>query len=77
MSALNDLLPLHPELLEKAQRLQEEARKNLGIQIAFSEGYRTVEQQNALYAQGRSVPGPVVTNAGEILIHHSINGGSP
>lgn len=63
MAQLNELLPLHPELLEKAQRLQQEVKKNLGIQIAFSEGYRTVEQQNALYAQGRSVPGSVVTNA--------------
>lgn len=63
MAKLEDLQPLHPDLMERAQRLQKEVKKNLGITIAFSEGYRSIEQQNALYAQGRTAPGQIVTNA--------------
>lgn len=36
---------------------------NRGIDIRITQGLRTIEEQNALYAQGRTVPGPIVTNA--------------
>lgn len=35
-----------------------------GVGIRITQGLRTIEEQNALYAQGRTVfPGPIVTNA--------------
>lgn len=34
-----------------------------GIEIRVVQGLRTVEQQNALYAEGRTAPGAKVTNA--------------
>ena len=34
-----------------------------GIYLIITEGFRTVAQQNALYAKGRTKPGKVVTNA--------------
>lgn len=34
-----------------------------GCPIRITEGYRSIERQNELYAQGRTKPGPIVTNA--------------
>lgn len=34
-----------------------------GVEIRITQGFRTTEEQNALYAQGRTTPGPIVTNA--------------
>jgi LAS superfamily LD-carboxypeptidase LdcB len=34
-----------------------------GVKIVVTEGYRSPERQNELYAQGRTKPGPIVTNA--------------
>lgn len=34
-----------------------------GVPIVITQGLRTIAEQNALYAQGRSKPGPIVTNA--------------
>jgi len=34
-----------------------------GIDLLVTSTYRDIESQNALYAQGRSLPGPKVTNA--------------
>lgn len=34
-----------------------------GITLIVSQGLRTIEQQDALYAQGRTAPGKIVTNA--------------
>lgn len=53
---------IHPELVKKLKRLKSLCKEN-GISIKFSEGYRTVAEQDALYAQGRTKPGNVVTNA--------------
>lgn len=53
---------LHPELRKKAEALIA-LSSAAGIHIAISQGLRTIEQQDALYAQGRTAPGPIVTNA--------------
>lgn len=37
--------------------------KDLGIDILITSTYRDAESQNALYAQGRTTPGNIVTNA--------------
>ena len=34
-----------------------------GIDVKIAWGYRSIEQQNILYAQGRTTPGSIVTNA--------------
>jgi peptidoglycan L-alanyl-D-glutamate endopeptidase CwlK len=52
----------HPKLQLLAGRLIEECSKQ-GYKIAIGETLRTVEEQDALYAQGRTKPGNIVTNA--------------
>ena len=51
--------PALAELVRKAQVFMSPQ----GINMCVYQGLRTSEQQNALYAQGRTLPGQVVTNA--------------
>lgn len=53
---------LHPQVQPYARTLVQRAGDN-GIVIKVLSGTRTYEEQNALYAQGRTQPGPIVTNA--------------
>lgn len=53
---------LHPELQSKIVQLIEECKK-AGINIGISECLRTMAEQDALYAKGRTAPGSIVTNA--------------
>jgi peptidoglycan L-alanyl-D-glutamate endopeptidase CwlK len=53
---------LLPEVQPIARALVQKAAAN-GIQIKIISGLRSYEQQDALYAQGRTAPGPKVTNA--------------
>ncbi|HLO11497.1 MAG TPA: peptidoglycan-binding protein [Pseudoneobacillus sp.] len=53
---------LNPFLREKALELVKLAYNN-DYQIIITQGYRSIEEQNALYAQGRTTPGNIVTNA--------------
>ena len=53
------LQEVHPELSRRVQNLASQ----LDFAIRVTQGIRTVAQQNALYAQGRTAPGPIVTNA--------------
>lgn len=53
---------LHPDARMAWLRLAE-AALNLGRPIFLVEGYRSPARQDALYAQGRTTPGSVVTNA--------------
>ena len=55
-----DLLPhVAKACVEHKARVEME----LGIELLITSTYRDVESQNALYAQGRTAPGMVVTNA--------------
>lgn len=58
---MRDITALHPHLQEKLFELQKLCKKS-GITICIGECVRTVAEQDALYAQGRSKSGPVVTN---------------
>src|SRR5216684_3028528 len=49
-----------PKLLGPVQRIQE-ATRLLGFPLRVLEGVRSDERQQALFAQGRSTPGPIVT----------------
>ena len=53
---------LHPELRDIIDDLKAECKKQ-GLIIGISECLRTKEEQDALYAQGRTKPGSIVTNA--------------
>ncbi len=56
---LDDLLPLVRQRVEKFIALC----KQEGIDLLVTSTYRDNESQNALYAQGRTAPGRIVTNA--------------
>lgn len=58
---MRDINQLHPELIKKVYELIELCSKN-GITIGISECLRTVAEQDALYAKGRTAPGSKVTN---------------
>ena len=51
-----------PELARRVRKLAAQCEAN-GIHIRVSQGLRTWEQQDLLYAQGRTDAGKVVTNA--------------
>lgn len=56
-----DLKNLHPVLREKAEQFIALC-KSKGINVGITQGYRTKEYQNQLYAQGRTTAGKIVTN---------------
>lgn len=58
---MRDITQLHPRLQQLAAELQSQCLTK-GISIKFSECMRTVEEQDALYAKGRTVPGNKVTS---------------
>lgn len=53
---------VHPVVAAKARQLIEQAYKE-GINVIITQGLRTIEEQNELYAQGRTKLGKIVTNA--------------
>lgn len=53
---------LNPNLQGLAQQLIELAKRE-GIQLIITSGYRSNEEQEKLYQQGRTTKGPVVTHA--------------
>lgn len=67
-----NLLVLHPELVYKLEQLDEALKflkyrtstgEKVGLKIFLTEGLRTKEHQDDLYAQGRTKPGSIITNA--------------
>lgn len=52
---------LHPNLQEKLKQLNILCSQNQ-LNIGIGECFRTVDEQDALYAQGRTKPGNIVTN---------------
>ena len=57
-----DITMCHPELQEKAVKLIVECKKQ-GLIVKLGECFRSAAEQDALYAQGRTKPGNIVTNA--------------
>lgn len=53
---------LHPRVAAMATRFLTEC-ENRGIDLLVTSTYRDAESQEALYAQGRTVPGKIVTKA--------------
>ena len=58
---MKDVTKLHPKLQDKLKELTELCAKN-EIKIKVTECVRTVAEQDALYAKGRTAPGSKVTN---------------
>jgi len=56
------LSEVHPMLAEKI-RAMADALEAQGVSIRVTQGLRTWDEQAALYAKGRTAPGPKVTNA--------------
>lgn len=67
---LNDIQPL---VKRQAKAIIDDMLM-LGHEVRIVEGYRTKERQEALYAQGRTAPGRIVTNAraGESLHNYGV-----
>lgn len=61
-SSENRLKKVHPELARRVRMVIENLAK-AGMQVEVVQGLRTIAEQDALFAQGRSKPGRVVTNA--------------
>ena len=53
---------LHPAIRENAEQFINEVEK-IGIKLRVTQGLRTIQEQNDLYAIGRTIPGKKVTNA--------------
>ncbi|KJK28420.1 M15 family metallopeptidase [Paenibacillus polymyxa] len=51
------------ELQRKAAELLIDFAYACGVPIVITQGLRTIDEQNGLYAQGRTEPGQIVTNA--------------
>ena len=59
---MRDIKQLHPKLQSKIRTFLEKC-ENAGLKVGISECLRTTAEQDALYAQGRTKPGKIVTNA--------------
>ena len=54
---------IYPDVRVRVLRVQADMREHHGKQMRACQGLRTWEEQAALYAKGRTTPGPKVTNA--------------
>lgn len=59
---MRDITRLHPRLWTLAVELIKQCAAE-GLPVLITETLRTVEEQEALYAKGRTAPGAIVTNA--------------
>lgn len=59
---MRDITLCHPRLQVLAAQLKESCAAQ-GLKIQIGETLRTKEEQDRLYAQGRTIPGKIVTNA--------------
>ena len=57
-----DITMCHPQLQELANKLIAECKKQ-GLIVKLGECFRSVSEQDALYAQGRTTSGSIVTYA--------------
>ena len=59
---MRDINRCHPRLIELSKKLVSACRGQ-GLIIGIGESFRTKEEQDALYAKGRTAPRNIVTNA--------------
>lgn len=63
--SVNRVALLHPAVRDEVAAIIDtvEAQWPANMKIRVVQGLRTIDEQNALYAQGRTKPGHIVTNA--------------
>lgn len=61
-SSIEKISKLHPKIRSEVFHLVKQCYKN-NVRIRVAQGYRTFAEQDELYAQGRTKPGPIVTNS--------------
>jgi len=61
--SISRIQALHPTIRPDVKSFITEAEEALDITLRIVEGLRTIDEQNALYAQGRTTPGKIVTRA--------------
>jgi len=54
---------LHPKIQRDVALMINEAENQLGLKFRLTNGFRSIQEQNNLYNQGRTTPGSKVTNA--------------
>lgn len=61
----DEIATLHPKLRDDAMQAWTEVQAAMpdNVKVIISQGYRTFAESAALYAQGRTKPGEIVTNA--------------
>lgn len=62
---------LHSDVQGNATNFVNDVESELGIQLRVTQGTRTNTEQNALYAQGRTASGRIVTNAKDGESYHN------
>lgn len=60
--SIGRIAKIHPKLRTDCSDILIEIQKR-GIDIRITQGLRTIAEQDALYAQGRTTPGKIVTKA--------------
>lgn len=60
--SISRIAKIHPKLRSECASILLEIQSK-GINIRITQGLRTIEEQNNLYAQGRTKPGNIVTKA--------------
>ncbi|MGZ8411628.1 MAG: hypothetical protein ACXW05_02770 [Gemmatirosa sp.] len=76
-----DVEALAPELQTRLERVMDRMRDEFGHEVEIVETHRSQERQDALFAQGRTRPGPVVTwtrtsqHTGGLAVVGRIDGG--
>jgi peptidoglycan L-alanyl-D-glutamate endopeptidase CwlK len=71
-----NIATLHPRVQKKARefmRLVVPLMKQKGVDVRIISGLRTYAEQDALYAKGRTTPGPKVTNARAGFSNHNFS----
>lgn len=66
---LKGIEALYPDFRDKIKVLIK-TMNDLGLPVILSEGIRTGKRQDELYAQGRTTPGSIVTNAKAFESYH-------
>ena len=68
--SIKRIMTMHPKVRFEVLHLFKKCFKQ-GLRIRIVQAYRTFAEQNELYAQGRTKPGPIVTNAKGGLSNHN------
>lgn len=66
---LKDIEALQPDLKDKCNILIARM-KIIGMPVYLKQGFRSATQQDTFYAQGRTTPGDVITNARGLQSYH-------